>query len=296
MVSREDVIGAYRLILGRDPESEIAIQDKLPFKTSSGLCNALLHCEEYRSKSQDKKMHIQSNIAELPALFSLVEAAWEAMGKSEPFHSVLTNSKYLNKNIDKSAFYDTGKLDVDNIINELERHDIDCHKLKSCLEYGCGVGRMTGRFAERFNIVHAYDISLQHLEIAKHHLKNIKNVELHHVRDLHALDALHKVDFICSLIVLQHSPPPMIEYILHRLFRCLNPGGIAYFQLPIYIPGYGFNSTEYLAMPWHDMEMHALPQRWVFQIASREKCTPVAVWEDGWAADYGTSNTFIITK
>jgi 2-polyprenyl-3-methyl-5-hydroxy-6-metoxy-1,4-benzoquinol methylase len=149
---------------------------------------------------------------------------------------------------------------------------------------------MTRWLTERFEVVHGYDISAPHLEIAEQHASKAK---LHHIKSRTDLDNFPGTDLVYSMIVLQHNPPPVIDYILRKLLQSLNPGGFAIFQIPTYIPGYSFNQDEYLKKNIRDMEMHALPQRDIFRIIAQEHCIPVAVMRD----DKGfISNTFMCQK
>lgn len=49
MIKEEDVITAYRMILGREPESQQAILSHLEFNSILELRYALLHSKEFKS-------------------------------------------------------------------------------------------------------------------------------------------------------------------------------------------------------------------------------------------------------
>lgn len=80
----------------------------------------------------------------------------------------------------------------------------------------------------------------------------------------------------------------------------LNPGGIAYFQVPTYQRGYYFSCTGYLTNfgGKKGMEMHVLPQAEVFNIADQADAQVLEIFEDSWTGivNGGRSNTFIIRK
>ena len=85
---------------------------------------------------------------------------------------------------------------------------------------------------------------------------------LRHVRTVDEMVNLERVDLVYSLIVLQHNPPPVIRLIVRAFLKALNPGGVAYFQVPTYRGGYRFSPGEYLeneAKKHVMMEMHVLP-------------------------------------
>ena len=60
---------------------------------------------------------------------------------------------------------------------------------------------------------------------------------LRHVRTVDEMVNLERVDLVYSLIVLQHNPPPVIRLIVRAFLKALNPGGVAYFQVPTTVAG-----------------------------------------------------------
>ncbi|MGA7796838.1 MAG: class I SAM-dependent methyltransferase, partial [Candidatus Acidiferrales bacterium] len=114
---------------------------------------------------------------------------------------------------------------------------------KTMLELGCGAGRMTRSFAQRFSCVYAFDISTEMLGHAKALFPEASNVDwiLGNGVDLSDLGD-ETVDFAFSYIVLQHMPEPelAIRYI-REMLRVLKPGGMFLFQ---------FNSVPKMTMNW----------------------------------------------
>ena len=123
---------------------------------------------------------------------------------------------------------------------------------------------------------------------------------MRHIRGIDEIRKLERVDLVYSIMVLQHNPPPVIRLIVREFLRALNPGGVAYFQVPTYMAGYGFSAEAYLAEEddAQEMEMHPFPQRVVFALAREEGCEPIEVFEDGWTGyrPQELSNTFVIRK
>lgn len=239
------------------------------------------------------------------ALWAEVEAAWEGLGAVDPYWSVLTNERYRGRELDEALldeFYATGAGDVAYLDAFLRRAGLEPPADAVVAEYGCGLGRVTGFLAPRAGSVRAFDISRPHLEAAERRLRGqgVENVEFVHVRDRSALERLEGVDLFFSMIVLQHSPPPVVLEILQAAFRGLRPGGIAFFQVPIYWEDYSFSAEAYLAegAEGRGMEMHFVPQRAIFALAAAEGLTPVDVRADHCVANYGrwVSHTFLFTK
>jgi SAM-dependent methyltransferase len=314
MVTPEDVVAAYRLILGRDPESESAISTHMHGAVDvNDLRRTFLSSLEFRSKFNTIvstcfepggpiRVDTECDPERLAVLFDRVQTAWTKMGESEPMWSVLTDDKFkIDRFLPHSAkFYSSGQDDVNRFLTWLLRNGQTHTTFERCLEFGCGVGRVTLWLARLLPHVIACDISKPHLQLAEAHLRThrIVNTELLHIQSLAQLDLLDGVDAIFSMIVLQHNPPPIIICILRKWFHLLRPGGVAFFQVPTYWAGYSFNLEEYLtSAPPTDMEMHLLPQRSIFALAAECGCSVLEVEPDNYTGiANGVSNTFLILK
>ena len=242
--------------------------------------------------------------AYMQVLWDHIQAAWRHLGKTEPFRSVLNSEQFSLSNIDRteSVFYGSGEWEADRLLRTLERNNIALASLKSCLEYGCGLGRMIRWLAHRFERCYGYDISDVHLKRAGEYLagEGISNVTLRAIQKVQDINTLPKVDLIYTIIVLQHNPPPLIAHIIGGFLRALNPGGVAYFQTPTYREGYRFVLKEYLSREAtrREMEMHVLPQGRIFDIASKEGGAVLESIEDHYTGfrEKEVSNTFVIQK
>jgi 2-polyprenyl-3-methyl-5-hydroxy-6-metoxy-1,4-benzoquinol methylase len=315
-ITPQSVIWAYRLFLDREPENRAVVQDKVRRLTNTQeLRREFMNSAEFKERNEgfpppafsgnEPRMPIEEVQSghDLQALLSHIHKVWEYLGKTEPHWSVLAAEQFKRSNIQKSEdiFYDSGRNDVATLFNTLDRNAIDYTTFKTCLEYGCGLGRVTRWLAERFEKVFAYDISRPHLQGAKNYLTKvgIRNVVFHHISKIQDIENLPKADLVYSVIVLQHNPPPVIGLIIKNLVKALNPGGVAFFQVPTYMIGYRFSLQEYLAneATKHEMEMHVLPQSKIFDIVMKEGGKPVEVFEDNWTGlRCVRSNTFLIQK
>jgi len=104
----------------------------------------------------------------------------------------------------------------------------------TCLEVGCGPGRMTGALAERFDQVVAVDVSPAMLERARAAVSapNVSFVAVSGER----LDGVEdgSADTLVCYLVLQHLPDrEVVEAYLREFARVLAPGGAAYVQVPV---------------------------------------------------------------
>jgi hypothetical protein len=88
---------------------------------------------------------------------------------------------------------------------------------------------------------------------------------------------------------------------VEQMLRALNPGGVAFFQVPTFRDGYVFDLAAYMAgdaTAHETMEMHVLPQDAIFGAAHREGARVVEVIEDTYTMcpPGEVSTTFLIQK
>ncbi len=113
-----------------------------------------------------------------------VQESWEGLGRSEPFWSVLTGEEFKSDKITHQAqqvFFESGAAEIDLVRGLLRRADLVLPAGK-CLDYGCGVGRVTIHLAGLFDSVLGADISRPHLAIAADYASKhaVNNVVYHH--------------------------------------------------------------------------------------------------------------------
>jgi 2-polyprenyl-3-methyl-5-hydroxy-6-metoxy-1,4-benzoquinol methylase len=312
-LTANDVILAYRLLFDREPESnEIVARHVAAHGTFKKFRTAMINSPEFRTKLPATlkpfnwpsiRVDVDVSAAQLAEMVRVVEGNWEVLGKSEPHWSVLTNEQFKAANIQETrdAFYRSGKGSAETMAAAIERCGVDVSTLATCLELGCGVGRVTLSLAQQFRSVVAVDISRPHLALAEAAAQEraLSNIDFVHGGSLQSLRELPRVDCVYSVIVLQHNPPPVIHAILDILLEKLNPGGVAFFQVPTYFQGYEFNAELYLknAVVRGRMEMHVLPQPVLFALFAKHGCLSLEVREDGWTGSPRMiSNTFLIQK
>lgn len=319
MISRDEVVNAYRFLLGREPDSEAVVNH---YATEVGDRRALrelfINSAEFRStvdKAQGPRsprpafngppMAVELDISpdKLAQLFAKVSAQWHHLGETEPHWSVLTNESYFQENFQthRAAFYASGESELTMFDATLLRAGVRREALRRCVELGCGVGRATAPLAARFAEVVAVDISAAHLRVAQEHLlaSGVGNVQFVHLDSIDDVRRLGAYDLLYSRIVLQHNPPPVMLRLLGDLLSLLRPGGVAYFQIPTYKAGYRFKVDEYVAQAnVTDMEMHYLPQAALFESIARHGCRVLEMREDDSIGLSVTaiSNTMLVRK
>jgi SAM-dependent methyltransferase len=109
----------------------------------------------------------------------------------------------------------------------------------TCVEVGCGPGRMTGVLAERFDRVVAVDVSAGMLDRARDAV-TAANVDFRLVAG-DRLDTIEDgiADTLVCYLVLQHLPErrTVLSY-LAEFARVLSPAGSAFVQLPVLAAGW----------------------------------------------------------
>jgi SAM-dependent methyltransferase len=306
-VSLEDVQGAYRFILGREPESdEVVARHQLTFDSLEALRFAFRSSEEFRSQAKrvpllapPQAIETAADPTTLRAIIAKTAVAWEAIGETEPHYSVLSYEEYRPARLsdNENSFFETGKIDLDLVLAVLRRIGRPAEGFRRCLEFGCGVGRVTAQLAATFPEVVALDISRPHLRLAQAHLAGLghSNVCFLQVTP----ENLHPgagYDLWFSRLVLQHNPPPVTLAILDRMFAGLLPQGVAIVHVPTYCIGYSFKISDYLAdkLPPEHMHMHATPQKPILELAWRHGCCLLDIREEdipGWI-----TNIFVFQK
>lgn len=315
--SRDAVLWAYRLFLGREPENVEVIGEHLANSpTLSALRDVFVGSAEFRAlappelqpllRGEEPPRVIETRGApELIArLFDHVNRSWQHLGETDPFWSVLTAPEYRGRPSEEriERFFASGAAEVERLKVALARCGVSLDGRGTCLEYGCGLGRVTRYLAPLFERTIGVDISAAHLDLARDlaDKAGAGGIEWMHLDTLDRLETLPQVDFIYSVIVLQHNPPPVIERILSAFARILRPGGFAYFQVPTYRADYEFRLADYVRkqVGKNEMEMHAFPQERVFNLFAEAGAIPLSVVEDGATGSRRgeRSNTFVFRK
>jgi SAM-dependent methyltransferase len=250
------------------------------------------------------EVEIESSNVELKKLFSYLRRAWNRLGETDPFWSILVSDRYRGRPcfgpiLDE--FFKTGRQTVETLKATLTRNGHNYEAFNEVLDFGCGVGRVTHWLARDISEVFGYDVSQSHLRVAEKHAPPDaqRKITWRLIRSLTELDHLPKVDLVHSVIVLQHNPPPLMAAMIRCMLKALRPGGVAVFQLATYKLGYRFTIKDYLNGGAKDgMEMHFLPQSCVFGIIRSEKCRLLEVLEDGWIGnrEKELSNTFVVER
>ena len=316
--AEEIVLALYRSILVRDPSPQEV--SELAGKLRSGfplyrIAYTLILSAEFREKGVVAMNHLDILPAN-PINYHLPEGArtrlwqhmakvWGKLGSEDPYWSVITQDEYRLAQMSRperiEQFYNSGREELERAESYMARHGSVIPQDGVCVDYGCGVGRVTLWLARRFRKVIAVDVSQHHIDLARHNLqkRGVNNVEFHLLRGPEDLAVLRGVQFFYSVIALQHNPPPLIVEILNAVFHGLEKRGCAFFQVPTYAVGYSWEFQNYVnqTLSKESMELHALPQSMILYLAINAGCLPLEIQPDVYVGiPQWISNTFFLTK
>jgi ubiquinone/menaquinone biosynthesis C-methylase UbiE len=161
-------------------------------------------------------------------------AEWRQWGRDDPLWAV---AAWANKQKDGASpwaedeFYALGESDWQDFLGHWRQYGINTH---SCLEIGCGAGRITRQLARSFDYVYAVDVSEQMISRARRAVEST-NVEFSVIDGLHLPQSDCSVNVIFSTHVLQHldSVDVGLSY-FREFFRVLDVNGTIMVHLPIY--------------------------------------------------------------
>ena len=315
IATRVDVENCYRVLLGREPESAEVVREMVDSKPVLwDLIRHFLASEEAvagRSRqaaldltfkgAHENFIEVDAAPGKLDDLFGHVRQVWSQYGEEDPYWSILTGPQFRLAAMNaasEEAFYHTGRAQCDLFTKACLRNAIALPVEGLVLDFGCGLGRLGEHLSHDFARYAGVDISRPHLERARTRMQQLgrTNCEFHVLTDF--IDSPLRFDAFMSIIVLQHNPPPVMKLLLNNLLGRLNPGGVGYFQLPCVLFNYEFRLDDYLsrlAEP-KGMEMHALPQRTVFQAIAENDCRLIEMTLDGQIGNCGVSYTFLVEK
>ncbi len=148
---------------------------------------------------------------------------WDERARKDPFFYV--DSARIWSGPDE--FFAAGAESYDRMVEpELRALGVDPSG-KRLLELGCGVGRMTAAFAQRFGRVVAVDVSGEMLRLGRRYLAGVPNVDWVQVSgaDL-AMFPDGSFDVAFTHLVLQHIPDEATALgLVREMLRVLRPSG-----------------------------------------------------------------------
>ena len=167
-------------------------------------------------------------------------AEWEQWGEVDPLWAV---ASWADKEAGSDAawteeeFYALGRQDWADFLAHWKRYGVTPG---SCVEIGCGAGRLTAAMAEFFAHVHGVDVAERMLD----RVPPLPNVTLHKTDGLTLPLDDESVDAAFSTHVFQHFDSiEESQRNWREIERVLRPGGTLMVHLPVYIAPRGLGKT-----------------------------------------------------
>lgn len=157
-----------------------------------------------------------------------MKSFWNSKAREKASYYVSSYHDYDQQDMDE--FWKWGRKLAEEFLAE---SGIEFDGSERVLEIGCGIGRMTRYFAERFREVHGLDVSEEMVARARQHLAGTANVTLHVGTGTDLSDFSDgEFDLVFSYIVFQHIPDARItQQYIRDTGRVLRTGGHFLFQV-----------------------------------------------------------------
>ncbi len=163
---------------------------------------------------------------------------WQAWAKLDPLYAVATiheRAKSGGNPWTEASFYQIGAIDWDLFRASWEQYGLS---RGTCVEIGCGAGRLTAQLARYFHSVHGLDVSAGMIEYARAHVPS--NVSFHVTGGLDIPLPDNSADAIFSAHVLQHLPgTAAVAAYLREMYRVLRADGSAMLHVPLVVWPWG---------------------------------------------------------
>lgn len=162
---------------------------------------------------------------------------WDEIGSVDPLWAILSAPEKRHGAWDVEEFLDTGRREIEGVLERGGQWRLPVEH-EHALDFGCGVGRLTGALAAHFGFSLGVDISevmvqsarQLHLDTTNASFQTLAAAPLSSLPD-------HTFDFIYCSLVLQHMRDHRtIEATVVDFVRLLKAGGLLVFQLPSSIP------------------------------------------------------------
>jgi len=317
-ITRDEVLWGYRMILGRDPESEEALVANMGSDDLYHLQQRFMGSEEFLLK---RKNYLAERNASTPSVAPLIpsleveysatlgqlvdcvaklRAQYAKVGPTEPHFAVSADSPEALSSVDTNIaqFWATGHAQAQELLQSLERFGLTDLKNKTAVEFGCGIGRLSFGLAGKFKKLHSYDVSDSQIILAK---KASVDLGVHncqfHLSSGNPFAAIEPTDFFYSKNTFEHYPPPIIYQFIRNALRSLKPDGLALFQVPTFLSEYSFSIATFLSKDNEGASRHSLPQRAIFALITDAKCELIEIKEEQCNISTGVvSNVFLVRK
>jgi SAM-dependent methyltransferase len=166
------------------------------------------------------------------SLLDKLQQDWDALGRADPLWGVLSFPEMRGNRWEVNHFFGTGVEEVEAFMAQLDEIGLPVDSQR-CLDFGCGVGRVTQVFARYFSSVDGVDVAPSMIERARAFNRHGDRCAYHvNARDDLRLFDDDTFDLVYTRIVLQHIPPELSRRYIPEFVRVLKPRGLAAFHVP----------------------------------------------------------------
>jgi SAM-dependent methyltransferase len=211
---------------------------------------------------------------------------WDGFARTDPLWAICVDPRKRNHKWNKQEFFDTGRKEIERVLQYLESLGLSIDRTAVALDFGCGVGRLTRALATHFHECWGVDISPTMIQMASdlHRNHSRCNFLLNQAGDLQDLSD-GSFGFIYTSIVLQHLEKKYARIYLLELVRVLKPGGIFVFQvadrertglvrrlkkLGGFFRSKLFRLLKPIGIESFRMEMHCIPEKEIRELLSSQ--------------------------
>ncbi|MGA2248213.1 MAG: class I SAM-dependent methyltransferase [Verrucomicrobiota bacterium] len=159
---------------------------------------------------------------------------WKKWGERDPLYAVSTwkgKERGAPNAWTDEEFYQLGRSDWSDFLRQWQQYGVNPG---TCVEIGCGAGRITKQLVECFQHVTALDVSQHQLDYARQHIPaSTVTFTLSDGTRLPMAD--QACDAVFSVHVFQHFESHEDAFSVFRdIYRILKPGGTLMIHLPLY--------------------------------------------------------------
>lgn len=158
---------------------------------------------------------------------------WTTLAEADPLWAVCVSRERRGGRWDVAEFMASGRAEVGLTMDRLDELGI-CSSRGAALDFGCGVGRLTGALTSHFGSVTGVDIAEPMLARARDLLADQPGCAfVRNDRPDLSIFPDGAFDLVYSSIVLQHLPRDLAAGYLREFVRVVRPGGAIAIVVPV---------------------------------------------------------------
>src|ERR1700691_1964495 len=96
-----------------------------------------------------------------------IQVNFEGFAQADPLWAICTDSQKRGRRWNREQFFATGELEISRVMQYVQALVLSPRKADSALDFGCGVGRLTGALSQYFDSCCGVDISPTMIQLAK---------------------------------------------------------------------------------------------------------------------------------